>query len=149
MIDQELVDRKLLLITKDLEGLAALARLELDAFLANAANQVLAERYLERLVGRMIDVNFHLLTETGHPPPADYYQSFLELCPAGVYDAEFSRRVATCAGLRNRIAHEYDDLDPAKLHEATRAALVDVPRYIRHVIDWLSQHHGVDPSGDH
>jgi len=72
-------------------------------------------------------------------------QSFLELGQAGVYAPEFSRRIATCAGLRNRIAHEYDDLDPAKFHEAMRAALIDVPRYIRHLLDWLPRHVGSDP----
>src|SRR5450756_654424 len=66
------------------------------------------ERYIERAVGRMIDVNYHLLTEFGQAPPPDYYQSFVQLATLGVYPAEFAARIASCAGLRNRIAHEYD-----------------------------------------
>jgi uncharacterized protein YutE (UPF0331/DUF86 family) len=140
MIDRELVDRKLLLITKDLEPLADLGRQGLETFLAQATNQVLAERYLERIIGRMIDLNFHLLTETGHPPPPDYYQSFLELGHAGAYDPEFARRIASSAGLRNRITHEYDEIDGARLHEAIAAASIDIPRYVRHVIDFVTRH---------
>jgi uncharacterized protein YutE (UPF0331/DUF86 family) len=49
----------------------------LDAFLQSPVNAVLAERYIERAVGRMIDINYHLLTESGQAPPPDYYQSFV------------------------------------------------------------------------
>ena len=38
-------------------------------YLASATDEVLAERYLERIIGRMIDINYHVLTESGQPPP--------------------------------------------------------------------------------
>jgi hypothetical protein len=31
------------------------------------------------LITRMIDINCHLITATGHPPPSDYHASFLNL----------------------------------------------------------------------
>jgi uncharacterized protein YutE (UPF0331/DUF86 family) len=77
MIDADLVGRKLLLIAKDVEALQGLADMTLDAFLQSPVNAVLAERYIERAVGRMIDINYHLLTESGQAPPPDYYQSFV------------------------------------------------------------------------
>jgi uncharacterized protein YutE (UPF0331/DUF86 family) len=87
----------------------------------------------------MIDVNFHLLTETGHPPPADYYASFTQLAVIGVYDAEFGRRIAACTGLRNRIVHEYDELDPHRVHEALATAIRDVATYLRAVQAYLKR----------
>jgi uncharacterized protein YutE (UPF0331/DUF86 family) len=63
---------------------------------------VLAERSVERTVGRTIDINDHLLTESGHAPPPDYYQSFVELAGLGVYPPAFGQRIAAGAGLRNR-----------------------------------------------
>ena len=77
----------------------------------------------------MIDINYHLLTESGQAPPPDYYQSFIQLATFGVYPAEFAQRIAARAGLRNRIAHEYDDIDPQKLFEAVRQAVGDLPEY--------------------
>ena len=62
------------MIAKDVEPLQGLAALSLDLFLESSINAVLAERYIERAVGRMIDVNYHLLTESGQAPPPDYYQ---------------------------------------------------------------------------
>ena len=139
MIDAELVTRKILLITKDVEALQGLADMTPDVFLESSINAVLAERYVERAVGRMIDINYHLLTESGQAPPPDYYQSFIQLSALGIYSSEFGQRVASCAGLRNRIAQEYDDIDPRKLFAAVGQAVVDVPEYLRHVETWLSR----------
>jgi uncharacterized protein YutE (UPF0331/DUF86 family) len=139
MIDRELVTRKILLIAKDVEALEELAAMTAEAFLAAPMNGVLAERYVERVVGRMIDVNYHLVTEAGQAPPPDYFQSFVQLATLGVYPSEFARRIAACAGLRNRIAHEYDDIDPRKLFDAVRQAVHDVPEYLRHVDAWIGR----------
>ncbi len=137
MIDAELVTRKLVLIAEDLRRLEGLATKPLDAYLASEIDETLAERYLERMVGRMIDVNYHLVTESGEAPPRDYHQSFLALAPLGAVDADFARRLAPCAGLRNRIVHAYDDLDPIRVHEALQTALADVPLYIAAVRGFL------------
>ncbi len=142
MIDAALVGRKALLITRDLADLAPLARTPLADYLANARDELVAERLLERIIGRMIDINYHLLTETDHPPPSDYYASFTQLAALGVYDAEFGRRIAACTGLRNRIVHEYDEVDPRKVHEALGTAIQDVSTYLRAIEDYVKRTSG-------
>lgn len=145
MIDRELVTRKLVLIAEDLPAAEELARQPLEAYLASPTSEVLAERYLERMIGRMIDVNYHLLTESGEPPPRDYFQSFVDLGRLGVLEPAFARRIAACAGLRNRLVHEYDALDPAKVHAALNTAVADLPEYlaaVRRFLDLSSE--GVD-----
>ena len=86
--------------------------------------------------GRMIDVNYHVLTESGQPPPRDYYESFTALGGIGELDRDFAIRIAACAGLRNRIAHEYEAIDPARVHEALQSAVRDIPVYLRRVSDY-------------
>jgi len=142
MIDAALVGRKALLITRDLADLAPLARTPLADYLANARDELVAERLLERIIGRMIDINYHLLTETAHPPPADYYASFTQLAALGVYDIEFGRRIAAYTGLRNRIVHEYDEVDPRKVHEALGTAIQDVSTYLRAIEDYVKRTSG-------
>jgi uncharacterized protein YutE (UPF0331/DUF86 family) len=138
MIDRELIDRKIVLIAPDLAELQAIVARGREAFLANRIEQVVVERYLERIIGRMIDVNYHLLTEIGQPPPRDYYQSFIELGGRAL-PPEFATRIASAAGLRNRIAHEYDDLDPARLFEGMAAAARDIPVWLAHVVAYLER----------
>ena len=79
--------------------------------------------------------NYHVLTETGHPPPADYHASSTQLTALGVYDADFGRRIAACTGLRNQIVHEHDVVDPHRVHEALATATRVVAIYLRAVLD--------------
>lgn len=133
MIDRELITRKLALIADDLKALAPIAAKPVEEYLASQADEILAERYLERIIGRMIDVNYHLITEAGHAPPRDYHQSFTQLARIGVLPGDFAARIAASAGLRNRLVHEYDEIDYGLIHEATAAAMRDVPEYMRRV----------------
>ena len=139
MIDPELVTRKLALITGDLKELGAIAARSLDEHLASFRDQLVAERLLERMIGRMIDINYHLITEAGHAPPTDYYESFIRLGTLQVLPPEFARRIAACAGLRNRIVHEYDEVDPAKVYEALQAAAKDIPDYLRAIQHYVEK----------
>lgn len=126
MIDSELVTRKIALKSR-------------DEYLGSARDQLAAERPIERIIGRMIDINYHLITETGHPPPSDYYESFVRLGTLQVLPPGFARRIAACAGLRNRLVHEYDEVDPAKVYEAVPAAAADIPEYLRRVHQYVEK----------
>lgn len=144
MIDPVLIARKFKLIAEDLRALEPMASVELETYLADQTTQVLAERYLERLIGRMIDVNYHILTETNNPPPADYFRSFTELARIGILPADFAKNIARSAGLRNRLVHEYDEIEPEKVYQGVKAAVEDVPKYmnlINHFVEGL-------PSGE-
>ena len=136
-IDRELVTRKLLLVTTDLESLGPIQAKGLDAYLGNDIDQSVVERRLERIVSRMIDTNYHLITSIGQAPPADYHPSFFKLVELGVIDAEFARRIAGAAGLRNRLVHDYEDIDPQKIFEALGSALRDVPIYLERVHEFV------------
>jgi uncharacterized protein YutE (UPF0331/DUF86 family) len=138
-VDPELVTRKLMLIASDVDALRPIAAKGLDAYVGDRVDQAVVERYLERAIGRMIDVNFHLITGTGQPPPTDYHASFLRLADLQVLDAGFARQIARAAGLRNRLVHEYDEVNPERVFEGLEAALRDVPVYLAGVNAYLSR----------
>ena len=139
MIDPELVTRKMVLITADLRALEPLARCPLEDYVANPTNEVLVERYLERIIGRMIDINYHLITEEGHPPPRDYFDSFTWLARISVLPPAFATQIAASAGLRNRLVHEYEEIDPERVYAGLQAAVRDVQDYLRHVERYLKK----------
>lgn len=138
-IEPDLVTRKLLLIAADLDLLTGIAERGISAYLSNVVDQAVVERRLERAIGRMIDINYHLLTASGRPPPPDYHSSFLRLADLGVLDAEFARQIARAAGLRNRLVHDYDALDQRLVFEALGDARRDVPRYLAAVNNYLQR----------
>jgi uncharacterized protein YutE (UPF0331/DUF86 family) len=112
--DRDLVTRKIALILTDLREATRIAEKPLAEYLASPLDEVVTERYLERMIGRMIDINYHLITDAGYAPPRDYYDSFIQLAKLGILSADFATRIAACAGLRNRLVHEYDEIDPRR-----------------------------------
>lgn len=139
MIDRALVTRKLATIASDLKALEPYAALSLNDYLARAENELIVERYLERIIGRMIDINYHLVTEQGHAPPSDYFGSFVELGRLGILSPEAARSMARSAGLRNRLVHEYDVIDEKKVYEGLKQTIREVPSYLEAVRSWLDR----------
>lgn len=45
----------------------------------------------------------------------------------GILEPKFASGIARAAGLRNRIVHEYDEIEPEKVFEAIRSAIADLP----------------------
>ena len=89
------------------------------------------------LVRRKIATNLHLLRATGAETPTDYYESFISLGQAGVIPRELAERLAPAAGLRNRLVHEYDDIDDEIVLKAVSEARQSLREYVtaveRHV----------------
>ena len=137
MIDNDLIVRKLALIIDDMLLLEKFAQMSEHEYQSDPMYEAAAERYLERIIGRMIDINFHLITSSGKPPPKDYYQSFVDLFQCKIIPKTFSENIASAAGLRNRIVHEYDEIDTSKIFHAIQKALVDVPVYMDYISKYL------------
>jgi uncharacterized protein YutE (UPF0331/DUF86 family) len=132
-VNRELVERKIALILQDLEQLRRLSALTAEEYLADPRNEALGERFLERIIGRLIDINFHIITEKTQTTPRDYHDSFLRLGPLGVLSSEVAARFARLSGLRNRIAHEYNGLDEKLILAAVREVAAELPGYLSEI----------------
>jgi uncharacterized protein YutE (UPF0331/DUF86 family) len=132
-IDAALVRRKLARIKGNLERLAAVESLSLEAYRAAPLTPKATERLLQETVDAAVDVNLHLLRAGAGEPPPDYYESFVRLGKAGVIPDELARELAPSTGLRNRIVHEYDELDDEIILAAVSHARGGFARYIEAV----------------
>jgi len=138
-VDKVLVKRKLSLISEDLIRLKSISKLSFAEYIDNFENEILAERYLERIIGRMIDINYHIVTEMGRPAPRDYYNSFIELGKLKVVSPALSHELAGSAGLRNHISHEYDDIDEKKIYAAVKNCFTGLPKYLNSINSFLKK----------
>lgn len=132
-IDKKLVFRKINLIIRDLQRLKPISLLSWPEYQKKFDYEALTERYLERIIGRMIDINFHIIIESGHPSPEDYFSSFRMLGELGIMPRDAAERLAPLAGLRNRLAHEYDSIDERKIYNKLKNILKGSPAYLRAV----------------
>jgi len=137
--NRELVERKISLILQDLDNLRELEKLDLSDYLADFKNEVLAERLLERIIGRMIDINYHVITEQTLSAPTNCHDSFFQLGKLGILNDKDATRFAKLAGLRNRLSHEYNGIDEAIIHQAVKELVAELPTYLEAVRNFLNQ----------
>jgi len=58
-ISQKLIFRKINFILRDMQRLKPISLLSYNDYRKNYDNEVLSERYLERILMRVIDINYH------------------------------------------------------------------------------------------
>ena len=112
-IDAGLVRRKLATIVRTLDDLATVEALSLEEYRRDRLRQKGAERLLQETVEAAVDVNLHLLRAGGHAAATDYYTSFTEAGRHELIPSSLANELAPAAGLRNRLVHEYDQIDDA------------------------------------
>jgi len=136
-VDIQLIYRKIKSIEADLTLLAKYKNVSLEKYSKNQELQLVVERLLEKITGRLIDLNYHLLKEKYEIMPEDYYDSFIEIGKRKIITAKFAEEIAKSAGLRNALAHEYDKIDEKMVHKAIGTSLIQIPKYLKTISDTL------------
>jgi uncharacterized protein YutE (UPF0331/DUF86 family) len=75
------------------------------------------------------DLAMHMVADLGLGIPGEPRAAFEALARAGVISGQLARKLGGAVGLRNRIAHEYGELDLAKVHAAVRRDLGDLDQF--------------------
>lgn len=137
-LDADLVRRKLARIGRNLELLRAIEGLELADYQRDPFRLKGTERLLQETVESAVDVNLHILRDHKQASAPDYRTSFLELGRIGVLPLELAELLAPAAGLRNRLVHEYEEIDDAIVLRAIADARLHFGRYVAEVEQHLS-----------
>lgn len=132
-LDRALVRRKLTRILRNLDDLTPVEGLSVEEFRSERFRQKGTERLLQEIVEAAVDVNLHLLRIHAGPTAPDYYRSFTLLGKEGLIPDDLAQALAPSAGLRNRLVHDYDDLDDRIVLGAVGEARRLYPRYVRAV----------------
>jgi len=130
-IDAAIVRRKLGHIMTSLDLLGPMREVSLQEYRRRVWERKGVERVLQEAIEAALDVNAHLIAELGHDVPDDYFGGFVKLGQLGILSEELAGALAPSAGLRNRLVHEYDALDDAKVLAAVGTILDLYPRYIQ------------------
>lgn len=133
-LDIHLLVRKAKLIEDDLQLLDKEKPVSLPKFLKDTTKQLVVERLLERIVGRLIDINYHVLSEQFDFVPKDYKESFVEIGKRKVVPFDLAMKLSKSVGLRNVLAHEYDEIDYKKVYKSIDLALKQLPKYLDFIL---------------
>lgn len=138
-LSKNLIRQKSKLILADVDKLQTLLKsMSYESFISDEEAKTIAERRLERVVNRAIDINMHLIRSTGSPPPDDYTRSFLELAALKILPAKLAQSVAPSAGARNVLVHEYDDLDAKMFYASLLNTVKLFPKYVQGIETYLA-----------
>jgi uncharacterized protein YutE (UPF0331/DUF86 family) len=129
-IERALVERKLGQIAERLAHLERYFSEGWEAYRASFERRKAAEKLVQEVIEAAIDVNSHLLVELGKGVPRDYFQSFTAMGEHGCLPLDLAAALAPAAGLRNRLVHQYADIDDRRVFDAIGSALRLFPRYV-------------------
>jgi uncharacterized protein YutE (UPF0331/DUF86 family) len=68
----------------------------------------------------------HWLADAGLDVPGSYREIFLALAERGKIPRDLAQRLASAAGFRNLVAHQYGVLDPGRVHAMASQELGDL-----------------------
>ena len=120
-----------------LDALAPVGRLPLEEYRQRFYERKAAERLLQEAIEAALDINTHVIAEHGVEIPEDYYGGFLALGRLHVIPEELARQLAPSAGLRNRLVHEYEALDDAKVLASIETILKLYPEFVSAIESFL------------
>jgi len=100
---------KIILVEKYLSELGEVRDVNFNQYQKNVLVRRGVERLLQLLVEVASDINGMLLSEMGERPPSSYYDSFIRVGRSGLFSEKMAKKLASTAGLRNRLVHEYGE----------------------------------------
>lgn len=136
-LDPEIVLVRLRLINKYIRTLEEFNNLSLDAYLEDFRQQLTVERLLQLITQAAIDINDHLLSRLNPGSSNTNFEAFIELGKYNVISSELAKQIAPSSGLRNRLVHEYDDIEPTQVFRAISFALKQYPLYVEQINSYL------------
>lgn len=134
-LDTQIVTRKCSLILTDLVKLESYKDLPLNQYLGDDLIQAVTERYLEKILTRVIDINYHILTHKHQVIPKDYTDSFDLMIKFDEITAKLHKNMRPAAGLRNHLSHEYDTIDPAQVYKGMQNVLKYLRPYLKRILN--------------
>lgn len=144
MLDPIFIHRKIKWIQEDIKHLEQFRSFTFEEVARDWVKWNALEWALAKIIGRAIDINQHLLMELDDkntPPPKDYTETFLLLKTLDILPEEFIAKIAKSAGFRNRIIHEYNDIDKNLVYQTVGEALEQYAQYCAYILKFLDNQH--------
>lgn len=142
-LDTSSVDAKVHAMEPIVRVLQRHSEVTLDDLEADLDRRLAIERALGVAVDLAVSINSHVAKADGRQQPRDYHDSFFVAARVGTITAELAARLAPHAGLRNALAHRYDEIDLDKVALAVPLAADGFSEYMGQVSRWLLEQEDV------
>ncbi|MEK7482422.1 MAG: DUF86 domain-containing protein [Patescibacteria group bacterium] len=124
------VNEKIEKIKEYLAGVKHLFRFSAQEIITDSEKLHVAERLFQLIVDEIIDINQHFIKELGLNVPDDFEGTFNILAKNKILPDDFALKIAPTVGLRNRLVHRYEELNPKLFIESFQKEYPDFEKYI-------------------
>jgi len=144
MLKKDFVEKKIDLIQQELVNLSELKNFTMQEIAGDFYKYNTLERLLEKIIMRAVDINQYLLREIGdgkNDSPVTYRETFLRLVDIDILPKKFAEQIAQSVGLRNILAHDYDDetISYEKIYNSIDDCLKDYHRYCEYILKAIEE----------
>ncbi|MCX6789660.1 MAG: DUF86 domain-containing protein [Candidatus Gribaldobacteria bacterium] len=122
-----------------LDEVENLFRFSAKEILADSEKLHIAERLFQLIVDEIIDINQHFIKELHFDLSNDLEGTFHILGENNILPQDFVLRISPVVGLRNRLVHRYEKLDPKTFIESFQKEYTDFEEYIKFIINYLEK----------
>jgi uncharacterized protein YutE (UPF0331/DUF86 family) len=102
-------------------------------------DQLTLERAVEILADTIIDIALWIAKYHSSERPRTNREVVMLLATIGVLDKDFASRLASLAGLRNILAHQYVGIEADSLHQHAKQLLEDFPRFQKEIYGYIKK----------
>jgi len=141
MIDEEMVEKKIDLIFKNLDYLEEVKEIDDDEFLKSFEKLQATKHSLQEVIESCIDISNHIISSEGWERAETYSEMFERLYENDVIGSELNARLGNMARFRNLLVHHYGIVDDKKVLHILRTRLEDIYSFIEDIEKLLDEHH--------
>lgn len=138
-MDVKIIEKRVAYMLEKLEDLSYdLDKLKITKNLRDRKTiQGAIERWSEEIVESAININNEILNSKGIISNS-YFESFSNLETLNIFDSIFIRKIASTAGFRNRLAHDYMNLDDEVVLISVELILKLYKEYVEKINEYIN-----------
>lgn len=103
------------------------------------------EHMLQLSIQIILDIGSHILAQDFHENPATYSEVIITLGEKGITTKEFSKLNEEMSGFRNKLVHDYDNIDKTKVLEYGRNAPEVFRIFGKAFVDYIQKNNVIPP----
>lgn len=139
MENREFIERKLDAILRYAKRLDSVLEFSDEEIRADFLKLHALERLVQLVVDEIVDINTHIIRRSTLETPDNFQGSFATLSEGDMLPEEFAKKIAPIVGLRNRLVHRYEEINPELLTQMAREEKDDIKNYVKHIINFLEK----------
>lgn len=140
MLNERFIKEKINLIEQELAYLDKMSKYSMEQIVSDFTLQAALERFLERIVIRVIDINEHIIEEladSAMKSPKSYKETFFSLQTLNILPEELVKRLLKAVNTRHALVHDYDELQLSAIYSSVKDCLKDCHEYCDCILRFL------------